>query len=354
MSDGVIKVSVIIPVFNAEDYIEKCIKSVLSQSLEDIEVICVDDGSTDNSKAILEKMAEGDSRIKVFSQVNSGAGIARNLGLKNAIGKFIAFMDSDDYYPDKYTLERLVEKAEENNALICGGSMYFDWRGSIKKAFLEGVDYCFKREGFIEYRNCQQDYYYQRFIFNREMIVENDLFFPRYRRYQDPPFFVRAMLKAERFYAIPEASYCYRTDKTGIVWTPEKVYDRLEALDEELNITREAGLDKLHKRVESRIDGVLNSICENSAIAHDPKTKFLFEKIYSSINKELYKSDDTDIVKLERRIRNIDSFDDHGRYKKPATVYSKLKGGINCLKDHGLGYTLWLAKEKFVGVIRGK
>ena len=92
-----IKISVIIPVYNTEKYLNECLDSIVNQTLSDIEIICVNDGSTDNSLAILESYAKKDNRITVISQENNGQGSARNLGLTIAKGKYIYFMDSDDF-----------------------------------------------------------------------------------------------------------------------------------------------------------------------------------------------------------------------------------------------------------------
>ena len=92
-----VKVSVIVPVYNVEKYLKDCLNSVINQTLEDIEIICVNDGSTDNSLAILEDYAEKDSRIRIINQENKGLGGARNTGLYNANGEYISFIDSDDW-----------------------------------------------------------------------------------------------------------------------------------------------------------------------------------------------------------------------------------------------------------------
>lgn len=92
-----VKVSVIVPVYNVEKYLRDCLDSVVNQTLEDIEIICVNDGSTDNSLAILEEYAEKDSRIKIITQENKGLGGARNTGLYHANGEYISFIDSDDW-----------------------------------------------------------------------------------------------------------------------------------------------------------------------------------------------------------------------------------------------------------------
>ena len=91
-----VKISVIIPVFNVELYLEECLDSVINQSLDDLEIICVNDGSTDSSLSILEKYAKMDDRVKIISQENQGQGSARNKGLSIAKGECIYFIDSDD------------------------------------------------------------------------------------------------------------------------------------------------------------------------------------------------------------------------------------------------------------------
>ena len=108
------EVSVIVPVYNSNTYLEKCIKSILSQSFKDFELLLVDDGSTDNSGEICEYYANVDRRIRVFHKENGGVGDARNLGMDNACGKWVAFVDSDDWVGPDY-LSRLVSCVGDGN-----------------------------------------------------------------------------------------------------------------------------------------------------------------------------------------------------------------------------------------------
>ena len=94
-----IKVSIIIPIYNAEKHLEECLESCIHQTLEEIEIICVNDGSTDDTEIMLNRYAFKHDKIIILKQQNQGAGSARNLGMKYVRGEFIAFMDSDDYYP---------------------------------------------------------------------------------------------------------------------------------------------------------------------------------------------------------------------------------------------------------------
>lgn len=114
-----ILISVIIPVYNSEKYIAKCIKSLFSQSLEDFEIIAVDDGSTDSSLKILKELSDTDSRLKVYSKENGGVSSARNYGITKAQGEFISFVDSDDSLPQN-ALEILYGNITDDIDLISG------------------------------------------------------------------------------------------------------------------------------------------------------------------------------------------------------------------------------------------
>ena len=96
--DYIPKISVIIPVYNVEEYLAQCLETVINQTLKDIEIICIDDGSTDNSLYILKKFAEKDKRITILKQKNLHSGVARNAGLAAAKGKYLSFLDSDDFF----------------------------------------------------------------------------------------------------------------------------------------------------------------------------------------------------------------------------------------------------------------
>lgn len=115
------KVSVIVPVFDCEKYIERCIKSILVQSYTEFELILVDDGSSDNSGQICDRFAEKDNRIRVIHQKNSGVSAARNNGVKSSIGEFVTFIDSDDWIEPDY-LKTMLSACREHNAqiAICG------------------------------------------------------------------------------------------------------------------------------------------------------------------------------------------------------------------------------------------
>lgn len=127
----VTKVSIIVPVYNVEKYLTKCLNSLINQSLKEIEIICVNDGSTDSSGKILKEFAKKDSRIKVLTQQNSGQSAARNLAINNAIGEYLGFVDSDDWVDLDY-FEKLYKTAKENDCdIACAG---FKRCGKIKSS----------------------------------------------------------------------------------------------------------------------------------------------------------------------------------------------------------------------------
>ena len=124
---GEVAVSVVIPVYNSEKYLEQCLDSVVSQTLENIEIICVDDGSTDSSVRILKEYAAKDARFRILSQKNQYAGVARNAGKEYARGKYLVFWDSDDFF-DKTALKRMYSQCEKDHAdiCVCSGKDYFE------------------------------------------------------------------------------------------------------------------------------------------------------------------------------------------------------------------------------------
>ncbi len=135
------KVSIIVPVYNAEKYLERCVNSLKNQTLEEIEIVLVDDSSRDASPQMCERLAEEDCRIKVVHKENGGAGIARNAGLQIATGEYIGFVDSDDFVePDMF--KTLYEKAEKYNSdlvmsgfLSVDGTMFNEAGGCVRKTY---------------------------------------------------------------------------------------------------------------------------------------------------------------------------------------------------------------------------
>ena len=143
------KISIIIPVYNTEKYLDRCIESVRSQTLNEIEIILVDDGSTDSSPIICDKAADMDKRIIVIHKENEGQGIARNYGLDVAKGEYIGFSDSDDYV-ESDMFENLYNTAKAHNADIVLSGMYFVGGNMFDERSTRKLQSSFDKETFFE------------------------------------------------------------------------------------------------------------------------------------------------------------------------------------------------------------
>lgn len=221
-----IKISVIIPVFNVDRYLRQCLDSVFVQTLREIEVICIDDGSEDHSYDILLEYQKEHGNMLVFRQTNQGAGPARNYGIRKAAGKYLCFMDPDDYYAQDTVLEKLYMTAENNHVSICGGNILLQSAYGERKEFYGW----FSSEQVMEFKDFGFFYNFQRYIFLTELIRRNTVIFPPYRRFQDPPFLLRAMVCAQKFYAVNDVVYIYRTDHKKVNYTLEKAVDLLRGI----------------------------------------------------------------------------------------------------------------------------
>jgi len=144
-------VSVVVPVYNASLYLEDCIKSILNQTYSNIEILLINDGSTDNSGHICESYSKVDNRIKVVHQQNSGPSIARNNGIQKASGEFIQFVDSDDQL-EPYTIERLIESVQNSvEMVICGFKTINYYKNKrITKEFIPSIDGIFDNNEFMQ------------------------------------------------------------------------------------------------------------------------------------------------------------------------------------------------------------
>ena len=286
------KISVIIPVYNAEKYLCQCLDNLISQTLKDIEIILIDDGSTDSSLNICKKYVQKDNRIKILEQQNQGAGAARNKGINTANSEFVIFLDSDDYYPQNDILETLYNKAKENNVLICGGSFSILDDNQIINSFendqtFEG--YTFNSDGLVKYDDYQFDYGYHRFIYNLNFLKSNNIYFPDYKRYQDPPFFVTAMRKAGELYALKKVTYLIRCEHKTINWTKDKKEGLLNGIEYNLKFAKANNLEKLYYLTCERLN-------QHAYIFSKDILNFQLHNIVKSINLTIpkkFKSDFT-------------------------------------------------------------
>ncbi|WP_323735635.1 glycosyltransferase [Methanosphaera sp. ISO3-F5] len=218
-----IKVSIIIPVYNVEKYLDECLKSVINQTLKEIEIICIDDGSTDNSLKIIEKYAKEDSRIKIISKKNEGQAIARNLGIDHAIGKYIGFVDSDDFI-DKDMFKKLYEKAiqKDLDIVMCAVKTYDDitkkentndWYYSLK-CFDNFKKPVFNHWHTLEFTNEISVTPINK-LYNKNFLLNKNIKFPENIIFEDEVFFYNIYLNAIRMSVIEEPLYTYRINRYG-------------------------------------------------------------------------------------------------------------------------------------------
>ena len=198
------KISVIVPVYNSEKYLPRCLDSIVNQTLEDIEIICVDDGSTDNSSKILQQYAARDKRIKFISQENQGLSITRNNGMALARGQYLSFTDSDDWIAaDMYA--KLYAEAERTNADIvqCG---YYKYNDKIEKEVLErpliSNDFC------SVLNNIKKCYAWNK-IWKKEFLQHNNLSFYPKIFYEDLLFNIQALCLHPNYYFVNYSGYFY-------------------------------------------------------------------------------------------------------------------------------------------------
>ncbi len=251
-----VKVSVIVPVYNMEKYVGECLDSIISQTLAEIEIIVINDGSTDKSLGILRDYARKDDRIKIIDKENAGVGAARNDGIDAANGEFIAFMDPDDMYASENVLLHCYHTAKNENVPVVGGKtvfLYPDGRREKEKKVVVG-DVSFTASGKSTYTDYQYDYGYVCYIYRRDVIMSNGIRFPLYSRFQDPPFFVRAMISAHDFYMLDEPVYVYRQLYGKGKYTEQKTIDLLSGIMDNLQISKEHNLAKLHFVTAQRLN----------------------------------------------------------------------------------------------------
>lgn len=225
-----VKVSVVVPVYNVEKYLRTCLDFIVAQTLREIEIICVNDGSTDGSLAILEEYAKEDARIKIISQENKGVSAARNSGLEAAQGKYILFFDPDDWFYSLTALEELYERAEKFSLdILRGRTICFD---NISAKFFTDPWDSFSK--FMPKGFCMDAFppeaiapFFGRMprtihavLLRTDFLKRSKLRFPvEYLFCEDVLFFLKAALLARRIGFFDKPFYVYRRNRPGSVIT---------------------------------------------------------------------------------------------------------------------------------------
>lgn len=285
------KVSVVVPVYNVEKYLKECIDSILNQTLEDIEIICVNDGSTDSSLDILNDYAKKDSRIIVINKSNSGYGHTMNMGLNAANGEYIGIIESDDF-ADKNMFEDLYKLAKEYDADIVKGDWYNYWS---KNKFARKNNRISSAKAF-KITNSKQDKSLLRInpsvwsaIYKKEFLNKYNIRFLETpgASYQDLAFSFKVFALAEKVILTDKAYLYYRQDNmNSSVKSKTKVYcvcDEYDEIDKFLEQYPDLKFEFKVQEEINRYNGYVSSV-----LRIDDSVKPEFIKIFSNHFKEEY------------------------------------------------------------------
>lgn len=222
-------ISIIVPIYNAERYLNRCIKSLINQTKENIEFILVNDGSTDSSEEIIKSYK--DKRIKYFKNKNQGIGKTRNFGMQKATGKYIMFLDSDDYLSTN-ACDELFSKAEKDNLDLVINNFYRVEEETEKK--VEVIIPEFKNTTLKDNKRLLLEVNLAPWnkLYKRELLKKNKIQFVEDLKYEDAPFVVEAMDKAKKIGYIKKFLNYYVIHKNSETTVrDEKIFDIIEIVD---------------------------------------------------------------------------------------------------------------------------
>ena len=242
-------ISVIVPVYNVEDYLEECINSILSQTYTNLEILIVDDGSTDNSLAILQQFSQRDSRITIFTKENGGLSSARNYAIDRANGKYFTFIDSDDYIEENY-IEYLMKSLTDNEADISIVNSYHMINGKRKDIINnDGSVSIFSRRGVLEKMYSKENDFIgilqsaQGKLYKKKLF--NNIRYPLGKKYEDAFTTYKLYLNSKKIVYTNIALYAYRIREGSILRSGYSLsnLDVLEMFEERINILESNGYD---------------------------------------------------------------------------------------------------------------
>jgi glycosyltransferase involved in cell wall biosynthesis len=276
------KLSIIVPVYGVEKYIDKCLNSLVKQSLKEIEVIVVNDGTKDNSQKIVDKYVKKyPDKIKSYIKENGGQGSARNYGLKKASGEYIGYVDSDDFV-EKDMYKKLYNKAKENNydIVVCGNyNVSEDYQNKNIDAFINNYNTDLENIFFGKMAVWNK-------IYKRDILIKNKLEFKEKVWYEDLAFTLKAIMNSNTFAFIDEPLYDYLI-REGSTMNNSNVQRNLEILD--------------------AFNDILSYIQHNKKEEYFSKIEFLaIDHIYISAIVRVLKAEADDKVKRETINKLID------------------------------------------------
>lgn len=242
-------VSIIVPVYNVEKYLEQCINSLLNQTMKDIEVICVDDGSTDSSSRILNEFSSRDPRVQVISKENTGYGDSMNRGIARAKGKYIGIVESDDYVlPDMFS--SLLREAERTDADVVKSNYhsFSESSGLNYEEILNGIPYHKILNPKDHERIWKIIPSIWSALYRKDFLEKNGIMFHATpgASYQDVSFGYKVLLSTEKMVCVPEAYLCYRSDnENSSVKSTKKVFCIMDEFGEIKKYIRQKRLESM-------------------------------------------------------------------------------------------------------------
>lgn len=258
-----IKISIIVPVYNVEEYLERCLNSLVNQTMEEIEIIVVNDGTKDNSQEIINKYQHEHNNIVSYIKENGGLSDARNYGLNRAKGEYIMFVDSDDFIETR-SCEELYEKIS-NNKLDMLKFNYYDEKNN-KNGFSEELNYLNKiytGEEYLQKVLMQGEISIVAWnaIYKREYLQKNNFLFKKGILHEDELWTPQVILKTNKIMQVPEKYYYYKANPTSITAKKDKTKNALDIIDTCYT------LEKIYQNIS---DKQLKSMLENTLV-----TKYL-------------------------------------------------------------------------------
>ncbi len=223
------KLSIIMPIYNDEKLLLKSIDSVINQNIDDFELICINDGSTDNSLNVLNNYESKYDFIKIISQENKGPSKTRNKGIEIASGEYIAFLDSDDIFVDENALNKMYELAIKYDADVVSSNIQFvEQDYSIKKnPHYELGDYIqFDEYGCIDSKDYGIPFAFYKNIFKREFLIKNEIHFPNLSVGEDPVFMAKVLTNTSKIVTTPLVLYGYNYSNGGVVNNKINSYEK--------------------------------------------------------------------------------------------------------------------------------
>ncbi|NSB16579.1 glycosyltransferase family 2 protein [Clostridium beijerinckii] len=228
------QISIIVPVYNVEKYVEKCVKSLLNQTFKNYEIILIDDGSTDSSYEIIKKIEEDNDNVSVITQKNQGQGKARSEGIKQAKGEYLTFVDSDDWVSEDY-LEKLYNSLKDNNAdiSVCNVAWVMEKSNEIISFKAFNFSTLTSEEAINELLlDKSVNSYTWGKLYKKDIFIRNKVDFPPRMLYEDLAVIIQTFYYANKITFINDNCYYYLQSEKSSTRTPNIncIFHRLKAL----------------------------------------------------------------------------------------------------------------------------